>query len=67
MGEDDHNGRAVRAQWLKACKVWARLGNVLKGKNVSPRVNIMFFKAVVQAVLLCVLTWSPVLQQADST
>ncbi len=52
MGKDDHDGRAVRAQLLKACKVWARLGNVLKGENVLLRVSGMFFKAVVQAVLL---------------
>ena len=52
MGEDDHDGRAVRAQLLKARKVWVRLGNILKDENVSPRVNGMFFRAMVQAVLL---------------
>jgi hypothetical protein len=36
----------------KAWGVWARVGQVLRGENVMPRVATKFYKVVVQAILL---------------
>ena len=49
---DDNDVQAVRAQLRKARRVWMRVGNVLRGENASPKVCGMFYRAVVQAVLL---------------
>jgi hypothetical protein len=42
----------VRHQLRKAQGTWARIGQVLRSKNATPRVAAKFYKAVVQAVLL---------------
>jgi hypothetical protein len=52
LSEDDHDGRAVRAQLTKARTTWARLGKVLRGEYASPRICGKFYKSVIQAVLL---------------
>ncbi len=52
LGEDDQDGPAVRAQLVKARAVWARVSNVLRSKNASPCISSMFYKALVQAILL---------------
>ena len=52
LSQDDGDARAVRAQLVKARRVWARLGNVLRSKNAPPRTCGVFYRAVVQAVLL---------------
>jgi hypothetical protein len=44
--------QAVRHQIRKARGTWARVGQVLRGKNAAPRVAAKFYKAVVQSVLL---------------
>ena len=50
--QDDSDARAVRAQLVKARRVWARLGRVLRSENAPPQVCGMFYRGVVQAVLL---------------
>ena len=52
LSMDDNDGPAVRANLLKAQKSWARISRVLREESVPPRVAGMFYKAVVQAVLL---------------
>ncbi len=52
LDEDDHDGCAVQAQLVKARAVWARVSNVLRSENASPRVCGMFYKTVVQEILL---------------
>ncbi len=52
MAQDNNNVQAVRHQLHKARGTWARIGQVLKSENATPRVAAKFYKAVVQAVLL---------------
>ena len=52
MSMDDTDTQAIRDNLSKARKVWKRLHRLLRGENMTPRVCGMFFKAVVQAVLL---------------
>ena len=57
---DDHDSCVMHAQFLKARKTWAWLSNVLHGEYASPCVCGMFYKAVVQVVLLYgSKTWVP--------
>ncbi len=48
----DDDAPAVRAQMAKAQGIWARVRTVLKGENVLPKVCGMFYRVVVQSVLL---------------
>ncbi len=50
----DDNAPAVCTQMAKARGVWARVSVVLKGENASPKVCRMFYREVVQSVLLYV-------------
>ena len=52
MTMDDTDTQAIRDNLCKARKVWKMLHRLLRGENMTPRVCGMFFKAVVQAVLL---------------
>ena len=52
LAQDDDDMQAIRQQLRKARGVWARVGQVLRGENVGPRIAAKFYKAVVQAVLL---------------
>eukprot|EP00985_Skeletonema_marinoi_P027980 scaffold23672_cov188-Skeletonema_marinoi.AAC.1 len=52
MSMDDTDTQAIRDNLSKARKVWKRIHRLLRGDNMNPRVCGMFFKAVVQAVLL---------------
>jgi hypothetical protein len=52
LAQDDNDAQAIRQQMRKARGVWARVGQVLRGENVTPRVAAKFYKAVVQAILL---------------
>ncbi len=52
LGKDDHDGRAVQAQLVKARTVWARISNILQSKNTLPCICDISYKAVVQAILL---------------
>ena len=52
LAQDDADIQAIRSQLRKARATWARVGQVLRSKNASPRVVAKFYKAVVQAVLL---------------
>ncbi len=48
----DDDVPAVRAQLVKACRVWVHLSTVLRGENALPKVCGIFYRAVVQSVLL---------------
>jgi hypothetical protein len=52
LAQDDEDVRAVRSQIKKARGTWARVGQVLQADNTPPKVSAMFYKAVVQLVLL---------------
>jgi hypothetical protein len=52
LSQDNDNVQVVRAQLCKARSTWARVRNVLQAQNAAPRVSAMFYKAVVQSVLL---------------
>ena len=50
--QDDDDAMAVRAQLIKARKVWAGIGKILSWEQVSPRTSGKFYMAIVQSVLL---------------
>ncbi len=50
--QDDDDAQAIWQQMRKAQGVWAQVGQVLCGENVTPWVSATFYKAVVQAILL---------------
>ncbi len=52
LAQDDDDAQAIRQQLRKARGVWARVGQVLRGENATPRVATKLYKAVVQAILL---------------
>jgi hypothetical protein len=52
MSQDDDDIQAIRTQIRKACSTWARIGQVLWSKNVSPFVAARFYQAIIQAILL---------------
>ena len=52
LAQDDNDTQAIQQQLQKARGVWARVGQVLRGENVGPRIAAKFYKAVVQTVLL---------------
>jgi hypothetical protein len=52
MSQDDDDIQAIRAQIWKARSTWARIGQVLWSKNVSPFVAARFYQAIIQAILL---------------
>ena len=49
---DDADTQAMRLNLRKARGVWARVSRVLRAENASPWTSGMFYKAIVQAVLL---------------
>eukprot|EP00970_Alexandrium_tamarense_P009635 scaffold1928_cov109-Alexandrium_tamarense.AAC.60 len=49
---DDNDMPAVRANLKKARKCWTMFSRLLTGENMSPRVCEMFYRAVIQLVLL---------------
>jgi hypothetical protein len=62
LAQDDDDIQANRTQLWKTCTTRAWVGQVLQSKNVSPHVAAIFYKAVVQAILLYgsktwVLSW----------
>ncbi len=52
LAQDDNDVQAIRLQIRQARGVWARVSQVLRAENTSPRVAAKFYKAVVQSVLL---------------
>ena len=59
LAQDDEDVRAVRSHIKKARGTWARVGQVLQADNTPPKVSAMFYKAVVQSVLLyCSESWN---------
>jgi hypothetical protein len=52
MSQDDDDIQAICAQVRKARSSWARIGQVLRSKNVSPFVTARFYQAIIQAILL---------------
>ena len=49
---DDNDMQAVRSNLKKARKSWRMLSRLLREENAEPRVCGMFYKAVVQSILL---------------
>jgi hypothetical protein len=52
LAQDNDDAQAIWQQLRKARGVWARVGQVLRGENATPRVAAKFYKVVVQAILL---------------
>ncbi len=52
LAYDDNDSQAMRANLKKVRKSWAQVSHVLRAENASPKVCGVFYKAVVQAVLL---------------
>jgi hypothetical protein len=52
LAMDVNNMPAVRANLKKARKCWKMFSRLLTGENMSPRVCGMFYRAVIQSVLL---------------
>ena len=51
MAADD-DWQAVVKNLSRARKVWSRMAPILRREGAAPRVSGLFFKAVVQAVIL---------------
>ncbi len=51
MAQDNNNVQAVQYQLRKARETRARVGQVLRSEDATPRVAAKFYKAVEQAVL----------------
>ena len=49
---DDNDIHAVCSNLRKARRIWARLSQVCRSENVPPKVAAMFYRAVIQSVLL---------------
>jgi hypothetical protein len=52
LAQDDNNVQAVHHQIPKARAIWAHVSQVLQGEKATPCIAAMFYKAVVQSVLL---------------
>ena len=52
MDRSDKDWTAVLRNFSKACRVWNRLGKLLQKEGADPRVSAMFYRAVVQSVLI---------------
>ena len=52
LDRSDNDWPAVLRNVGKACRVWSRLGKLLRREGEEPRVSVMFYRAVVQAVLI---------------
>jgi hypothetical protein len=52
LSYDDNDTQAMRANLAKARGCWARVSQVLRAENASPKVCGVFYKATIQAVLL---------------
>jgi hypothetical protein len=52
LAQDNDDPQAIRQQMQKAWGVWAQVGQVLHGENVTPWVATKNYNAVVQAILL---------------
>ena len=58
LNQMDDNCTAVRQNIMRARSVWGRLGKLLRQEGAEPRVSEIFYRAVVQAILLYGLeTW----------
>ena len=52
LAYDDNNSQAIRSNLKKARKSWAQVSRMLRAENAAPEVCGVFYKAIVQAVLL---------------
>jgi hypothetical protein len=52
LSNNDDDWPAVHANLCKARKSWARISRILARDGATPRVSRMFYKAVVQSILL---------------
>ena len=49
---NDSDAPAVMSNLHKACRWWAQVSRILTCEGATPKVSAMFYKAVVQSVLL---------------
>ena len=52
IAQDDDNIQSIHNQLWKAGATWARVGQIRRAENASPRVVAKFYKTVVQTVML---------------
>ncbi len=52
LAYDDNDTQAMQGNLKKARKSWGLVSRILRAENVSPKVCGVFYKAIVQAVLL---------------
>ena len=52
LSHNDTDIHAVRANLAKARRCWARVSQVLMAEDALPKVSGVFYKAIIQAVLL---------------
>ena len=52
LDRSDDNWPTVLWGVMKACRVWNRLGKLLRREGAEPQVSAVFYRAVVQTVLL---------------
>ncbi len=52
LAYDDNDTQAMRGNLKKACKSSGQVSHILRAENTSPKVCGVFYKAIVQAVLL---------------
>ena len=52
IAHNDEDTQSVHSNLKRARRVWARLSCILTAENATPRVCEMFYKAIVQSVLL---------------
>ena len=53
LSNNDNDLKAVESQLVKARRVWGRIGNIVKKKSgCNPRIMSIFYKVIVQTVLL---------------
>jgi hypothetical protein len=49
---DNNDSQAMQSNLMKARKSWVQVSFVLRAENASPKVSGVFYKEIVQAVLL---------------
>ena len=58
MTAGHYNWQAVAGNYKKALKIWSHMTRIMVRKGADPRISGLFFKTIVQAVLLFGLeTW----------
>ena len=55
LDQTDDDWPAVQRNIMRVSSIWGRLGTLLRREGVEPRVEEMFYNAMVQSILLYVL------------